>query len=314
MNKSMLRKVVMTGGSGPVGAAFVRRLLRQDDIEILLFLRKTSTRKQYIPDDHRIKIEWYDLEELHNYVPVEHDFNVFFHFGWSQTNKVMRHNMQVQLKNVQYACLAVELAKKMGCHTFIGAGSQAEYGRHTKVLSEDTVCKPEIAYGVAKLSANYSTRIMCEQAGMRHIWPRILSAYGPYDYDDLMIPSTIIKAIKGERLEFTEANQIWDFIYEDDLADAFYLIAEHGRHGINYPIGSGQARPLREYIEIIRDHIDPRLKLDFGAIPYGDRQTMHLEADITGLTKDTGWMPKVNFEEGITRTIAHFSQYANGVL
>lgn len=302
-----VKKVVMTGGSGPVGAALLRKLL-QENVKILLFLRENSTRKAYIPQDERIQIVSCDLENLCTYEPQEFDYDVFFHLGWVQTNKVKRHDMQVQLQNVKYACDAAVIAKKMGCHTFIGAGSQAEYGRHDEPLAVDTVCRPEIAYGVAKLSANYSTKLMCEQQGMRHIWTRILSAYGVYDYDDLLISSTIIKALKKERLDFTKAEQVWDFVYEDDLADSLFAIAQRGKHGISYPIGSGQARPLREYIEILRDQIDPKLQLHFGAFPYPENQVMHLSADISRVVEDTGWHPKVSYEDGIARTIQHIKQ------
>lgn len=303
-----VKKVVMTGGSGPVGAAFLRKLLKED-VKILLFMRENSTRKDYVPKDERIQIVWSDLTAFKNYEPEETDYDVFFHFGWALTDKVSRHDMSVQLQNVRYACDAVTLAKKMGCHTFIGAGSQAEYGRHDEPLTVDTVCRPEISYGVAKLSANYSTRVMCEQLGIRHVWPRILSAYGVYDYHDLLVSSTIIKALKKERLEFTEAEQIWDFVYEDDLADALFAIAKYGKHGVCYPIGSGQAYPLREYIEIIKKQIDPELELYFGVIPYAEKQMMHLEADIKQLTKDTGWQPKISFEEGIAYTVQYFKQF-----
>ena len=70
-----------------------------------------------------------------------------------------------------------------------------------------------------------------------------------------------------------------------------------------YPLGSGKARPLREYIEIMRDAIDPSLKLGFGEIPYAPLQVMHLQADITDLEQDTGFRPSVAFETGIQDTI-----------
>ena len=96
---------------------------------------------------------------------------------------------------------------------------------------------------------------------------------------------------------------MWDYLYADDVAEAFMLLADKGRDGCVYPIGSGVARPLREYIEIIRDEIDPSLPLGFGEVPYSDKQVMHLCADISKLREDTGFAPKVSFEEGARRTI-----------
>ena len=56
-------------------------------------------------------------------------------------------------------------------------------------------------------------------------------------------------------------------------------------------------------MEILRDTIDEKLELGFGDVPYGDKQVMHLCADISNLTEDTGFRPEVGFEDGIRETI-----------
>ena len=68
--------------------------------------------------------------------------------------------------------------------------------------------------------------------------------------------------------------------------------------------GSGTARPLREYIETLRDAIDLALPLGLGKIPYGPQQVMFLQADITQLAADTGFTPRTAFADGIRATIA----------
>ena len=75
-------------------------------------------------------------------------------------------------------------------------------------------------------------------------------------------------------------------------------MACHGRSGAVYPVGSGTARPLRDYIETLRDAIDPALPLGLGKIPYGPQQVMFLQADITHFA------PRTAFADGIRATIA----------
>lgn len=89
--------------------------------------------------------------------------------------------MYLQNYNVIYALDAVELAHCCGCRTFVGAGSQAEYGRFEGKLRPDTPAFPENGYGMAKLCAGEMTRIQAHKYGIKHIWARILSVYGPYD-------------------------------------------------------------------------------------------------------------------------------------
>lgn len=67
-------------------------------------------------------------------------------------------------------------------------------------------------------------------------------------------------------------------------------------------LGSGQTKTLKEYIGLMRDAVKPGLEIGFGERPYNDHQVMHLEADISALKEDTGYVPKTTFEEGIKKT------------
>ena len=124
-----------------------------------------------------------------------------------------------------------------------------------------------------------------------------------------MVMSVISRLLAGKKPALTAGEQMWDYLYADDAAAALMLLAKKGRDGGIYPIGSGVARPLREFIEIIRDLIDPALPLGFGEIPYSEKQVMHLCADIGPLSADTGFSPKVSFEEGAKRTIEWVKNY-----
>lgn len=303
-----IKKVAMTGGSGPVGLALIRKLLKEN-VEILLFQRENSAKRIYLPEDKHLRIEECPLDRLKEYVPAEHDYDVFFHLGWENTDAQKREDIQEQYMNVVYACDAVELAHKLGCHSYIGAGSQAEYGRHDKPLQEHTVCIPETAYGVMKLSACHSTRNLCRKYNIRHIWPRIVSGYGIYDNLSSMLVSAVLNCIDGKKLEFSKGEQIWDFVYLDDIANALFLIAEKGRDGATYPIGSGKARPLKEYIQVLCEKLGKSEDMQLGIIPYAEKQIMHLEADISSLQEDTGWAPEVEFEDGIEKVIEFYKEW-----
>ena len=163
---------------------------------------------------------------------------------------------------------------------------------------------PENGYGMAKLCAGQMSRIECEKLGLRHVWTRILSIYGPCDSDKTMVTTTIRKLLDGQTPALTKGEQQWDYLYSRDAARAMIALGEKGQHGKVYCIGSGTARPLKEYIEQIRDLIDPEAGLGFGEIPYGARQVMYLCADISELTKDTGFVPQTDFRTGMTETIA----------
>jgi nucleoside-diphosphate-sugar epimerase len=152
------------------------------------------------------------------------------------------------------------------------------------------------------------TRILCEQKAMEHIWVRICSVYGPYDGENTMVMSLIGKLLRGERPALTGGEQLWDYLYAADAGRALALLQDKGISGRIYCLGSGQARPLLSYIEDIRDSIDPNAGLGVGEVPYAPNQVMHLCADITALTEDTGFTPEYTFARGIQETIAWYRQ------
>ncbi len=301
--KLFLKKAAVTGGSSAVGLALIQKLL-SEGVEALLLQRRESERRKLLPAHRLLNVELCSLEELDAYVPAAGGYDAFFHLGWADSGKDRRDDLDAQLKNVGYSCNAVRLAHRLGCKVFVGAGSQAEYGRKDAPMGPDTLCVPENAYGTAKLCAGHATKLMCREYGMRHNWARILSGYGLHDNMRSVLNSTILKSMRGERPTFSEGNQIWDFTYMDDIADALFSIAERGADGVSYPIGSGDARPLKEYLTVLCKKLGNLEDAEFGNRAYDKSQTMHLEADIRRLQEDTGWNPKVKFEDGIERVIA----------
>ena len=295
-------KAVITGATGAVGMALISEFERIG-AQVLVLCRPDSKRNERIKTSALVRTAECDLSDIKNYKTLEEDrYDVFFHFGWMGTTGEARNDMFLQNKNIEYTLDAVELAHRFGCSVFVGAGSQAEYGRVEGKLSDTTPTDPETGYGMAKLCAGRMSRVMCASLGIKHIWARILSVYGPYDGDGSMVISTLKKMLRGEEPELTAGEQMWDYLYSKDAARALLALAERGRDGGVYCLGSGKAEKLRDYIRKMRDAVAPDCPLGLGKRPYDKNQVMYLCADITKLKEDTGFEPKINFEDGIART------------
>ncbi len=292
-------RAIITGATGAIGTALIKELI-DNNIEVLVFCHTESKRESNIPVHPLVQKKYCSLMQL---ADVKNDtqkkYDVFFHLAWAGTSGSARNDMYQQNKNVKYALDAVSAAKKFGCDIFIGAGSQAEYGRFEGALKHDTPVFPENGYGMAKLCAGHMTREYAHQLGLRHIWVRILSIYGPNDGANSMVMSTINKFQSGIIPEFTKSEQIWDYLFSYDAAKAFRLLGEKGIDGKTYVLGSGISRPLKEYIYEIKKVFSPDAEIKIGSIPYAEKQVMHLCADISELTKDTGFIPEYNFLEGL---------------
>lgn len=298
-----MKRIVLTGATSMIGVALIKECI-ENNVQVLAIVRCNSQNIMRIPKSELVDIVECDLENLQEVTFSAYKYDVFYHLAWDFTARKFRDEPYRQNKNVNYTLDAVNLAFKLGCHTFIGAGSQAEYGRTGETaMSPETPINPDIAYGIAKYSAGKLSRLMCRDLGMKHIWTRIFSVYGPYDNDNTMIMYAINKLLAHERPSFTKSEQLWDYLYCGDAAQALYLLGSKGKDKSVYCIGSGAIYPLYNYIYKIRDNINKELAIGIGDREYTENQVMHLCADVTNLIKDTGFQPRYSFDEGIKLTI-----------
>ncbi|MCL2185392.1 MAG: NAD(P)-dependent oxidoreductase [Treponema sp.] len=292
-----MKKIAVTGATGMIGSALVR-CAAENGIEVLCIVRKESGRLENLPKSQLVKTVLCGINEYPE-LEVHDNYDVFFHLAWEKTFVALRDDTETQSGNIKYTLDAARLAKRLGCRKFVGAGSQAEYGIVAEPLKPETPVNPQSGYGIAKYAAGKLSRLLCSQLEMEFNWVRILSAYGPFDGDKTLIMYAVNELRSGRSPEFTKCEQIWDYIYCDDAAKALLSIAEGGKNGKTYPLGSGKKKRLSEYLEIIRDITAPDIQLQFGKKEYYPHQPMYLCADITELSEDTGWKPSVSFEEGI---------------
>lgn len=288
-----MKHILLTGATGMIGSAIVRESLRRD-CQVTCIVRKDSSRVKNIPNDSRIHVVECDISDYGS-LELSGTYDAFMHLAWDKTSVGGRDDVDCQLKNIQYTLDAVRLAKRAGCSVFIGAGSQAEYGVQFVPLTPDLPVNPESGYGIAKFAAGKFSGMLCKQLGLRYNWIRILSVYGPNDGENTLISYLIRELKAGRSPELTKCEQTWDYLHCDDAARAFFAVAEKGVDGKAYPLGSGKARPLREYVTAVRDAVNPAIKIEFGKKPYYPHQPMFLVADVSELKNDAGWRPEIEF-------------------
>lgn len=305
-------KVLVTGGTGVTGAALVRYLLEQGK-DVTAIVRLGSKRLRYLPEHQNLRIVPCNLAD-YGQIGIKEmgsGYSVFYHLAWDgSTGKEKvdnRNNMLLQSRNIEYDIKAVELCNRIGCPVFVATGTQAEYGRHTSAINEMAGTHPENGYGCAKLCAGQMTRILCKSYGIRHVWARLFSVYGPYDGTESLIYTSMLKLMSGKSPAYTAGEQTWDYLYSFDAAKALALLGEKGKDGEIYCVANGRPEKLRSYIQKLHQVVAPEIPPRFGEIPYAPNQVMSLQADIAKLQQDTGFAPGYTFEEGI-REIYNWSK------
>lgn len=304
-----MKKIVVTGATSMIGAALLCRLVKDSQIEKIYAVVRTPldeaqfSKRNRLPKDEKIQIIECDISDYSRLPELVNDTcDTFYHLAWPRTltYKESIEDILSKCDSAKYVIEALYSAYKIGCKKFIGAGSQSEYGLVKEgIYNKDLYCKPVRADGVVHLMAGQLAMMVAESFDMKCIWMRIFSVYGTNDRLNSMISSTIDKLIKGEHCSFTKSEQTWDFIYEKDIAEAFYLVGEKINENKIYNVANGTSRPLKDYIETIRDVVSPKTVLGIGELDYPPNAIMRMEVDVSELVSDTGWRPKTDFKSGI---------------
>ncbi len=155
-----MKRVIVTGA---IGTVLVRKLMK-----FLYLQKRILPRNKNIPRHPLVHMKFCPLEQL---ALIENDtgkhYEIFYHLAWMGTFGTKRNDLHIQNQNVKYALNAVGAAKKFGCHTFIGVGSQAEYGVTDSFLKSTTPVFPNMDYGYAKLCAGQMTGDYAAQLGLK---------------------------------------------------------------------------------------------------------------------------------------------------
>jgi UDP-glucose 4-epimerase len=296
-------KAIVTGANGFVGSALVKRLLDQGFDKVLCLDKSFANRNVPIcPQIECVELSVADIEKLESSVSIG-EYDLFYHFAWLGSAGPLRMDEKVQIQNAQWTIDCLKVAKAIGCKRFICAGSITEFEAQAAIYTQES--KPGMAYiyGVGKILAHEMCKPIANELGIELVWAYITNAYGVGEKSPRLINSTLSKIINGEKLEFTSGTQNYDFVYIDDVAYAFYLLGMKGKANKAYLIGSGHARPLKEFLLEITNAFSKNNPPMFGNVPFTGVNLPIETYSIDEIQKDCDYSPSVSFIEGTKRTM-----------
>lgn len=294
-----MKKALVTGANGFLGKALVNELLK-NGIQVFALDRDD---KGLFPEKVKfIALDLCDCGKLSELIP-DRDIDVVFHLAWGGASGASRADYDMQLNNVKMTCDLVKAAARSGIKKFVGAGTLAQYDCLAYAGENGSVPSPISCYASAKIAAEYMSKAIANEVNVEHIWCVISNLYGVGDTTNNFVNYATKKMLCGERASFTSAEQNYDFVYITDIIRGIYLCGKNGKSNNSYYIGSGRARPLKEYIKIIRDTIDPNIELHFGEVEFKGKSLPIEKFSCEHITDDTGYISKIRFEDGIADTV-----------
>lgn len=278
---------IITGASGFLGVDICKELLHQGH-QVYAVCRKESKGLCNLPQTNQLSIVWADLDHL-NDIPlqVEHA-DVFIHLAWKGTTSGNRFNPELQAENIRNTFTAMQVAKAIDSKVFTDAGSQAEYGTVTDLITEETPCNPFSDYGRAKLRVWNEGKILCRELGLKYVHPRIFSVYGENDHPYTLVMSLIQKMLRNEPMDMSPCTQNWNYIYSGDAARLIAGLCDYAEKTPDYTaeaynIASDDTRQLKEFVERMKALVNSASTLNYGTITPTNH--VSLQPDITKVQK-----------------------------
>lgn len=306
-----MKSAIVTGANGFIGSAVIKELLR-NNVNVCAIVHKNH--KDKLPEDSNLNIISCELDNISDLAGQieKNKFEVFYHFAWTGSTGNARADYNLQLKNAEWTVDAVNLAGELGCKRFVGAGTLAEHDVQAYSPVDGSVPNTVSHYGTAKIAAHYMSKAECSRLGIEHLWAYLPNTFGIGNYTSNFINFAAKIMITGKRADFTPGEQLYDFLYISDTAYGLYCIGLDGKKNCSYYIGSLKYRKLKEYIKLVRDAIDPAIQLNLGAIPFNGITQPEELFDCSKLVNDTGYRPKITFEEGLKKTIPWIREQIQG--
>lgn len=299
-----MKRVIITGGTGFVGANLARRLL-QEGHEVHLLVRQgfAPWRIEEIRAD--VRLHEVDLGNRESLLPVIDEirpdwvFHLATHGAYSSQNDLS----QIVRTNILGTVNLVEACLKSGFEAFVNTGSSSEYGFKDHAPSEKEWLEPNSYYAVGKASATLFCRHTAQSRGVLLPTLRLYSVYGPYEEPARLMPALIVRGLRGKLPPLVNPDVARDYVYVDDICEAYLLAATRtGQEpGAVYNLGTGVQTSLGEVVSTARKLMNITAEPQWGAMPNRQWDTSVWVADHRKALDELGWRPEFTFERGLGR-------------
>ncbi len=310
-------RLLVTGGAGFIGSAFVRRMLeRHSDLSITVLDKLTYAGNLAnlapIEDDPRYKFVLGDIAdaEVVDSLAAEADAIVSF-AAESHVDRSIEEPDAFIRTDVYGTFVLLEAARRHGHGRYLQISTDEVYGHvpEGSSLEEDSL-KPRSPYSASKAGGDLLVGAYHATYGVPTLLTRASNNFGPYHYPEKVIPLFITNAIDDEPLPlYGDGLQIRDWLYVDDHVDALEAVLVHGEPGETYNIGGGNELTNLELTRTILERMDKPMSL-VRSVPDRAGHDRRYSVDCLKL-RSLGWSPAHTFDEGLDATIRWYLDHAD---
>lgn len=290
------QRIVVTGGTGFIGASLVRQL-EAEGHDVYPLARGPA----------RLQGDLADASWLSSAL-AEVSPSVVFHLAAATVGREGSAGMEAALdSNVRGSLHLLRAAVAARCAVLVHASSAQVYGQGAPAPHrEDAALRPASAYALAKAAVEMMGTLFSATTELAVISLRFPIVYGPGQQPTMMIPDLIGRAQRRERFQMSPGAQQRDYLYVDDAVAALQLASRAtSARGEIVNIGSGRGVAVRTVVEKVLGQLGDPIKPEL-TLPYRPSEAMVSYLDIAKAEQQLGWRPAVSLDEGLRRTLAWY--------
>jgi len=316
----MGKNILITGGCGFLGSNLAKRLVELG-ANVTLFIRPGKERENVKSFENKLNfIEGNLTNELDvKIAAINKDY--IFHLAWqTDLKKSMIQPREDLMTDVVGLLNLLEISKKDNPNVkIIFASTTTVVGNVTELPSNESVMpNPQSVYDLDKFFAELYLKMYYKQHKIKTVTLRVSNIFGELQKIDNpnrgILNFMIGRAIRGEVLTVHGIGDfIRDYCHVQNYVDAFILAAlSEKTNGESYVLGSGEGRTFNEVVEKIKKIIEQltnkNVIIEHISFPSGELEInkRNFFADYGKFRRDTGWFPKISFDEGLKRTIEFY--------
>jgi dolichol-phosphate mannosyltransferase len=300
-----MKRCLITGAAGFVGANLVRRLLA-DGHEIHAFLRpghQPWRLRDIATAIHAYPIDLTDSDSVRQNIRHLRPDWVFHLAAYGAYPAQTGFARMVDI-NLTGTVSLLDACAETGVQAFVYTGSSSEYGYKDHPCREEEVLEPNSHYAITKAAATHYCQFVARHTGLNAVAVRLYSIYGPYEEPTRLIPTLIDHGLRGLLPPLVSPGTARDFVYVDDAVDALISIAQNAPHpGAVFNLCTGIQTTIATVVDTARKLMSIPVEPVWSTMERRSWDTEIWVGSPAALEAATGWRARIDFATGLQRTI-----------
>lgn len=300
-------KVLVTGGTGFIGSNLIDRLIN-DGYDVYALIRPNSLngikRLEKYKNINFIHSSSKDLLEVED-LPK---FDICFNLASYGVDYRQQNISEMIDGNIKFTLDIIDFCNKNKTKIMIHTGSCFEYGINdsTKPLKESDDLNPHSLYAASKVASVILSNTYAKLKKVRMVTVRPFGVYGANEGMHRLVPQLVDCVINNRKLDMTNGEQIRDYLFVEDLIDAYIKLATDSnvKYYEVYNVCSSEEISIKQLVNTICEISDYDISnFNFGNIPYRDNEVMYFVGDNSKIYEAVNWKPKTSLHDGLKLTI-----------